>query len=132
MPDFAALADEMSALMKGAAKGMIVANEGAGGLVMHAPIPNPMKPKEPMWFGGVRVGKAYVSYHLMPIYTSPALAARVSPALKKRMQGLSCFNFKASDPALFDELAALTEAGAEAYSIPIPLPPRPTRAKPAR
>jgi hypothetical protein len=66
------------------------------------------------WFGGVRRGKAYVSYYLMPIYVEPTLLDDISPELKRRMQGKSCFNFKSVDEALFDELAALTRRGYEA------------------
>ena len=51
-----------------------------------------------MFFGSVRLGKAYVSYHLMPLYMRPALTSLVSPVLKKRMQGKTCFNFKAGPP----------------------------------
>ncbi len=32
-----------------------------------------------MWFGSVRAGKAYVSYHLMPLYFNPAMNALVPP-----------------------------------------------------
>jgi hypothetical protein len=64
----------------------------------------------PLWFGGVQVKKRYVSYHLMPVYLNPALLDGISPELKKRMQGKSCFNFTRVDPALFEELAALTQA----------------------
>jgi hypothetical protein len=39
----------------------------------------------------------------------------VSPELKARMQGKSCFNFTAVDPSLFEELAALTQVGFESY-----------------
>ena len=60
------------------------------------------------WFAGVRLGKAYVSYYLMPIYVEPALLEGVSPALKRRMQGKSCFNFTSIDDALFDEIETLT------------------------
>ena len=42
---------------------------------------------QPLCFGMVRIGKNYVSFHLMPVYASPALQAAISPALKKRMQG---------------------------------------------
>jgi hypothetical protein len=66
-------------------------------------------------FGGVRIGKAYVSFHLMPIYMNPKLQAAISPELKKRMQGKSCFNFTAVDEGLFVELAALTARGIEGY-----------------
>ncbi len=70
---------------------------------------------QPLWFGGIQIKKSYVSYHLMPLYLNPRLAESMSPALKKRMQGKSCFNFAASDQALFKELAALTEAAFSFY-----------------
>lgn len=63
------------------------------------------------WFGGVRVGKRYVSYYLMPIYVEPALLEEVSPALRRRMQGKSCFNFTTVDDGLFAELGELTRRG---------------------
>lgn len=121
---FDALRDLLSALMKGAATGMSVLSEGPDGLQMSAPIANPIHPKQPLWFGAVRLGKAYVSYHLMAVYTHPALAAQISPALKKRMQGKSCFNFKTADAALFKELAALTAEAASLYSTPWTMPGR--------
>jgi hypothetical protein len=74
-----------------------------------------MKNGRPLWFGGVQVKKRYVSYHLMPVYVDPGLLAGISPDLKKRMQGKSCFNFTSLAPSLFDELAALTEAGFNEY-----------------
>lgn len=81
-----------------------------------APKTAPHKGK-PLWFGSVRKGKAYVSYHLMPLYTSPELAGRVSPELKKRMQGKQCFNFRSVPEAeLLTELEELTEAGFGNYS----------------
>lgn len=56
----------------------------------------------------VETGKAYVSYHLMGVYGNPKLMDKSSPKLKARMQGKSCFNFKAVDDALFTELDELT------------------------
>jgi len=70
---------------------------------------------KPLWFGAVRVSKNYVGYHLMPVYVNPDLLEDMSPELKKRMQGKSCFNFRSSEPQLFEELAALTKAGYEYY-----------------
>jgi hypothetical protein len=81
-------------------------------LVTKSPSPFPQHKGHPMFFGSVRVGKAYVSYHLMPLYMNAALTKTVSPALKKRMQGQSCFNFKANpEPEALSELDRLTEAG---------------------
>jgi len=42
----------------------------------------------------------------------------MSPELKRRMQGKSCFNFKTVDEKLFKELAKLTKAGAKRFSDP--------------
>lgn len=66
-------------------------------------------------FGGVRIGKAYVSFHLMPIYMTPKLQATISADLRKRMQGKSCFNFKTVEPDQIAELEKLTEAGFEQF-----------------
>jgi hypothetical protein len=110
---FPELAKRLRDLMIASAPGMIEAN---GALV--APWKNPTGKGEPMWFGQVREGKAYVGYHLMPVYTHAALAAKISPALRKRMQGKSCFNFKVADEALFEELAALTLEAAALYAVP--------------
>ncbi len=74
-----------------------------------------MKNGQPLFFGAVQIKKNYVSYHLMPVYVFPELLDALSPALKKRMQGKSCFNFKVVDGALFAELAALTGLGFEHY-----------------
>lgn len=75
-----------------------------------------MKNKQPLCFGGVRLGKSYVSFHLMSIYASPELLKNMSPELKKRMQGKSCFNFKEVDQKLFSELSQLTRAGARKFA----------------
>ena len=45
----------------------------------------------------------------MGIYGDPTLLAGMSPELRRRMQGKSCFNFTKVDDALFRELAVLTE-----------------------
>lgn len=75
-----------------------------------------MKNKQPLCFGGVRLGKNYVSFYLMSVYASPDMLKNISPELKKRMQGKSCFNFKEVDKKLFAELKALTKDGAAKFS----------------
>ena len=74
-----------------------------------------MKNKKPLYFGGVKIGKSYVSYHLMPIYVFPELLDNISPELKKRMQGKSCFNFKKTEKDLLEELGILTKCEFEKY-----------------
>jgi hypothetical protein len=75
------------------------------------PSPFPQHKGAPMWFGEVKIGKAYVSLHLLPLYMNPSLLKQVPPELKKRMQGKACFNFKAApSPDLLSELQQLVEA----------------------
>jgi hypothetical protein len=73
------------------------------------------KNKKALFFGALQVKKSYVSFHLMPVYVKPELLATLSPDLRSRMQGKSCFNFTAVEPKLFKELAALTKAGYASY-----------------
>jgi hypothetical protein len=90
-----------------------------GRLAAKSPMPDyyylesftPTYKKRPMFFAGVRAGKNYVSYHLMSVYAAPEMMKGMSPELKKRMQGKSCFNFIEVDEMLFKELRALTETG---------------------
>jgi hypothetical protein len=86
-------------------------------LVTKSPSPFPQHKGQPMWFGAVKVGKAYVSYHLMPLYMNPTLTNTISPALKKRMQGKSCFNFTvALAPDVLAELTRLTSAAVDHWA----------------
>lgn len=72
---------------------------------------------KPRWFGAVQIKKNYVSYHLMPVYENPQLLDGLTPELKARMQGKSCFNFKAIDEDLFAQLAELTALGAQEFGL---------------
>jgi hypothetical protein len=81
-------------------------------LVTKSPSPFPQHKGQPMYFASIRTGKAYVSFHLMPLYMFPPLTSTISPALKKRMQGKTCFNFKTEpEKEQLAELHRLTEAG---------------------
>jgi len=73
------------------------------------------KRKADIYFGGVQIKKNYVSFHLMPVFVSPNLLQNLSPELKKRMQGKSCFNFKVIEKKLITELSMLTKNGFEFY-----------------
>ena len=104
---------QLKAVLARSADRLAVKTDGPSDYTLVTKAPSPFKQHKghPMFFGSVRLGKAYVSYHLMPIYMCPPLRAMISPALKKRMQGQSCFNFKAvPDPELLAELTTLTDA----------------------
>lgn len=68
------------------------------------------------FFAGLQVRKNYVNFHLAPVYVDPALLEGISPVLKKRMQGKSCFNFTKVDTALFAEMDKLTARSLERFS----------------
>jgi hypothetical protein len=86
-------------------------------VLTQSPSPYPQHKGQPMYFGSVRLGKAYVSFHLMPLYMCAPLTDAVPPALKKRMQGKTCFNFKtAPDAELIAALKKLTADGVKLWS----------------
>lgn len=68
---------------------------------------------KPQFFGAVSIKKNQVSFHLMPVYCYPELLDDISPELKARMQGKSCFNFKTVDKPLFEELEDLVKQSVE-------------------
>jgi hypothetical protein len=81
----------------------------------HTEIPGMFHRGKPLYFAGLRSGKNYVSFHLLPVYGAPELLKGMSPALKKRMQGKACFNFTTVDEACFAELGRLTAAGLKLF-----------------
>jgi hypothetical protein len=117
MPDkteFKRVFEELKSIFKPYAKKMDVSNDTDTYYMLNTRFI--MKNKQPLCFGGVRLGKNYVSFYLMSVYGSPAQMKSMSPELKKRMQGKSCFNFKEVDKKLFSELKTLTKLGAAQFS----------------
>lgn len=110
-PDFPAVHARLQAILQRYAVGTLQARQDTpDNYVLIGPPTERSRGKE-VWFGAVRSGKAYVSYHLMAVYAFPDLLDGISPELKRRMQGKSCFNFREIDEKLFKELARLTERG---------------------
>jgi hypothetical protein len=64
-----------------------------------------------LFFAAAKMKKHYVSYYLPALYMFPELANRISPALRRRLQGQCCFNFNAVDQNCLAELEKLTQAG---------------------
>jgi len=114
MADFAGVFAELRAIMQPYADRLHTKADSATALYLDTR--QIQKNKQAPFFGAVQIRKNYVSYYLMPVYVDPTLLDGISASLKKRMQGKSCFNFTAVDPALFQELAALTEAGYAKYA----------------
>ena len=114
--DFQAAFEKLKAILKPYEAKLVVVHDTDKAYYLDTPYL--MKNKQRLFFGAVRVGKAYVSFHLMPVYANADLSKTISPELKKRMQGKSCFNFKAVDEKLFKELAKLTRAGFKQFTNP--------------
>lgn len=113
MPDLTAVFTELKAIMAPYAKALDAKKDDA--CELYVDTRHIQKNKKPLFFGAVQVKKSFVSFHLMPVYLKPELLDAVSPELKARMQGKSCFNFTDVDTALFRQLAALTKAGFASY-----------------
>jgi hypothetical protein len=101
---FAALRDQLQPL----STHLIVTTDKPDCYYLDAP-PSAMYPQG-VFFGAARMGKTYVSYHLMPVYMFPDLRDRMPERLRKRMQGKSCFNFTSIDEETISDLARFTEA----------------------
>ena len=111
---FREIASALVALLNTYGERLDVVPESSWGYYLQTK--KPAHKKGPLMFAAVRVGKAYVSYHLMPIYMNEPLKATISPALRKRMQGKACFNFKEMpDAALLAELRTLTADGFRSF-----------------
>jgi len=112
--DFTEVFEQLKSIFKPYAKKMDVSHDTDQYYLLNTRYI--MKNKQLLCFGGVRLGKNYVSFYLMSVYASPDMLKNMSPELRKRMQGKSCFNFKEVDQKLFAELKALTKDGAAKFS----------------
>lgn len=76
---------------------------------------SPSFQRKPLFFASVLSRHVLVTYHLMPLYWDPSIAAKISPALQKHRVGLTGFTFTAPDAKLLKEVAALTRKGFDLY-----------------
>lgn len=110
--DFPAIFRRLRELMLQSAPGMVITNDSPTNFTLKTSWIE-ARTKEPAWFGWIAIKKSYVAYHVMPLYSLPALNGLVPPSLEKRRQGKTCFNFKKTDPALFEDLRELTKKAAK-------------------
>jgi hypothetical protein len=90
--------------------------DGPNGIALHL---RGLEEQPHGFVAGVRPGKRYVSFYLMPVYGFPDLAQDMSPELRRRMRGKSCFNFTTVDEALMAELEALAAQGVDRYEAAV-------------
>jgi hypothetical protein len=120
-PEFKAVFERLRGLLQKHTQGLTVSEDTTTRYCLSGPV----GPATLQAWGGkmkspviavafVQIGKAYVSYHLIAVYGPSKLRDSMSPALAKRMQGKTCFNFTTVDETLFAELDDLTGRGCAA------------------
>ena len=116
MVDFDGVETRLRAILEPYRDRLVVSADGPGGLSLYLP---GLADKPHGYVCGVRRGKNYVSFYLMPAYAFPELTEGASSALRARRQGKSCFNFARVDQTLFDELTAITGRAIDRYMAAI-------------
>jgi hypothetical protein len=109
--DFPVVFERLKAILKPYAKNLTITADTSDAYSLDGAYSD--KYKKALFFGAAQIKKNYVSFYLMPVYMFPELLKGMSPELKKRMQGKSCFNFKKVEPDLFKELTQLTRLSVE-------------------
>lgn len=112
--DFAAVEGRLREILAPLRSRLVATKDGPAGLTLEIP---GLEGKPWGYVAATRIGKRYVSFYLMSVYAFPEVVESMSPDLRRRMQGKSCFNFTTVDEPLFAELAEITEAGFERYLV---------------
>jgi len=103
----ASIFERLRAILIPYATDAIVVHDSAEHFYLNASKPD--SKGKPVFLAAAKIGAGKVVFHLMPLYYQPELLTTISPELKKRMQGKSCFNFAMVDEELFCQLEALTK-----------------------
>jgi hypothetical protein len=112
-PDFAAVFTALRQLLESSHGNLAIQTDKPGNY--HTEIPTIFHRGKPLYFAGIRTGKNYVSFHLLPLYYNSELKKTISPVLMKRMQGKACFNFATVDEVCFAELGRLIASGLKIF-----------------
>ncbi|MEW5990645.1 MAG: hypothetical protein AB1736_04765 [Chloroflexota bacterium] len=108
MADFQAVEARLRRILEPYRGELTVTKDGPEGMVLELP---GYEGKPWGYVAGTKINRRYVSFHLMSVYADPELVASMSPGLRRRMQGKSCFNFTTIDEPLFAELQAVAAKG---------------------
>lgn len=98
-----AIFEQLSQLLRPYATRMIVKTDTDTNLYLE----EETSTGKPQMFAAVQAKAAYVALHVYPAYLQPRLLETVSPQLRARMHGKSCFNFKSIDQVMPDDIADL-------------------------
>ena len=109
---FAAVEARLREILEPLRSKLVATRDQPGDLALEIP---GLEGKPWGYVAGIRRGKRYVSYYLMPAYADPKVMESMTPELRRRMQGKSCFNFTHVDEPLFVELGRITETTFEPH-----------------
>ena len=70
---------------------------------------------EQIYLGGTIWQKNFVSLYFMPMYCHPDQFQDMDPRLKKLVKGKACFNIKALDPELIDQIDQTISQGKKLF-----------------
>jgi hypothetical protein len=112
-PDLTAIFEQLRLVMQKHAGDLEVIKDVTGDYSLNGDYSEQYK--KVIWFGGVKKMKNYVSYHLIAVYAFPQLGKELSPELRRRMHGKSCFNFTQLDDATVEELSSVTARSVDAF-----------------
>lgn len=104
--DLSTLHDQLRAILEPYASKLVTTRSDARELWLSSHVQQ--QNRKPLFFGAVRRKTGSVAFHLMPIYTHPALLEGLSDGLRARLKGKGCFDFTARDRSLLKELKTLT------------------------
>ncbi len=110
--DLSIVFDAYRPILKPYIPNMMVVQDNERGVYLNTQ--SVMKNRQPLFFASLAINKAYVSFHLFPVYMYPDLLDGIGD-LVKRMQGKSCFNFRQVDPSQVERMRALVEAGYQRF-----------------
>jgi hypothetical protein len=111
--EFALAFQGLRKILKPYDKKLRVVKDGPGGYMSESK--SVRYQGKPVMFAAI-TSKSYVAFHLFPVYMFPDLLKGISPELKKRMQGKTCWNFKKAEESLFAELGDLVRASFQRFA----------------
>ena len=111
-PEFATIFEHLRGILKSYEKECMVIQDRPGDYYLNSRLIHGGKA---LFFAGVTIRSSYVSCYLYPLNCFPDLKKNLSKALQARLPGTKCFNFTKVNATAFEELAAITKAGAEAF-----------------
>lgn len=73
------------------------------------------RPRNEVFFAGIRRQKSFVGFYFLPVYADPGLSAALPSSLLKLLKGKSCFHVKSTDGGVLSLIRGALELGLDSY-----------------